>query len=282
MRKKPFQQIVETLSNDLSSEQLELLPEKWEKIGDVLILRLDDGLVSVEKDIAQVYAQVLHCKSVLKDTGGISGTLREPQFTFLYGDEETVTIHKENGVKFKIDPAKVMFSSGNMDERKRMADTAKTGEIVVDLFAGIGYFSIPIAVHAQPAKVYSCELNPTAFSFLKDNIRLNKVSHIVTPLLGDNRSVAPSNVADRVVMGFFGETYRFLPVAFQCLRNHKGIIHYHDTFPDKKIPDIALSQIQEVTEKYNRDSVLQHVQHVKSYAPGISHYVFDIKIVEKC
>jgi tRNA wybutosine-synthesizing protein 2 len=81
-------------------------------------------------------------------------------------------------------------------------------------------------------------------------------------------------------MGFFGETYQFLPTAFQCLHNQKGIIHYHDTFPDNKVPKQALKQIREVAETFDRNVVLQHVQHVKSYAPGISHYVFDVNIVE--
>lgn len=278
MKKKPFQQIIDQLSSVLSDEQIKMLPRKWEKIGDVLILRLDQPLISVQKEVAFVYAEVLNCKSVLKDTGGIIGEFRLPEISFVYGDKDTVTIHKENGVKYKTDPSELMFSSGNMDERKRMGEIVSSGEVVVDLFAGIGYFSLPIAVHSQVKQVYSCELNPVAFSYLEDNIKLNHVSDVITPILGDNRKVAPKNVADRVIMGYIGETKDFLPTAFESLKKQKGIIHFHDTFPDKKVPEYPLSLVQKVADSFQRSVILHHLQCVKSFAPGISHYVLDLVI----
>lgn len=280
MVKKPFQEIKDRLTPLLTEKQSKLLPKKWEKIGDVLIFSLNDKLLPVEQRIAKVYADVLSCKSVLKEVGGIDGPLRQPKVSLLYGDEDTVTVHKENGVKYKLDPSKIMFSSGNMDERKRMGELDCTDEIVVDLFAGIGYFSLPIAVHTDPKKVFCCELNPIAFSFLKENIVLNQVSDVITPLVGDNRNVAPRNVADRVLMGFFGDTHKYLPVAFQSLYYHTGIIHFHDTFPDTDVPQVPMSFIQEIAKQYNSSVSLSHVQKVKSFAPGISHYVLDVLVEE--
>ncbi|MBS3777753.1 MAG: class I SAM-dependent methyltransferase family protein, partial [Candidatus Thermoplasmatota archaeon] len=131
MKKTPFQKIRENLSNVFSESQLNLLPTKWEKVGDVLILTLEKELIPFEEKIAEVYAAVLSCKSVLKDTGGIVGEFREPEVRLIYGDENTVTVHKENGVKFKLDPAQIMFSSGNMSERKRMSYLDCHGETVV-------------------------------------------------------------------------------------------------------------------------------------------------------
>jgi tRNA wybutosine-synthesizing protein 2 len=277
----PFQQIIKQLSPLLSADQIALLPSKWEKIGDVLIIKFEKELESFEQEISRAYADVLSCKSVLKDKGGIVGPFREPDVSLIYGDEDTVTIHKENGVRFKLDPGRIMFSSGNMDERKRMADEVISGEVIVDLFAGILYFSLPIAVHSDPMQVYSCEINPTAFSFLQENILLNKVSDRITALFGDNRNVAPNGVADRVIMGYFNDTKQFLSVAFQCLRNHQGIIHFHDTFPNKSIPDVPFELIKHSAETFDRTAQLHNVQHVKSFAPGISHYVLDVVIKEK-
>ena len=281
MKNTPFQHIVEQLRPVLSEEQIMNLPSKWEKIGDVLIITIEKELQPIEEEVAKVYADVLSCKSVLKDEGGISGLFREPKVSLIYGNEDTITIHKENKILFKLDPKQIMFSSGNMDERKRMAELVGSGEIVVDLFAGIGYFSLPIAVHAHPKKVYSCEINPIAFSFLKENILLNKVSGRVTPLFGNNRDVAPCDVADRVIMGYFNDTKMFLPVALDCLHDQKGVIHFHGTFPDKTVPDVPLRLIQQAAETVKRRAHVQHVQHVKSFAPGISHYVLDVLIEEK-
>ena len=281
MSRTPFQQIKKQLPPNLSDNQISLLPNKWEKVGDVLILVLHEDLYPLEKQIAKVYAEVLSCKSVLKETSGISGQLRKPNVELIYGDERTVTTHKENGIIYKLDPAKIMFSSGNMDERIRMGNIVKPGEIVVDLFAGIGYFSLPMAVHGHPKKIFCCELNPIAYSFLKENIVLNKVKDIITPLVGDNRNVAPRNIADRVVMGFFGDTYKYLPIAFQSLHYQTGFIHFHDTFPDTKVPDIPLSFIEEQSHKYHKTVELLQLKKVKSIAPGVSHYVLDVLIEEK-
>ena len=277
----PYKQIKNELLPYLSNEQLTLLPNKWEKVGDVLIFVLHQDLYPMQKQIAKVYAKILSCKSVLKEISGISGQLRKPNVELIYGDERTVTTHKENGVIYKLDPSKIMFSSGNMDERIRMGNIVKPGEIVVDLFAGIGYFSLPMAVHGHPKKIFSCELNPIAYSFLKENIVLNKVKNVITPLVGDNRNVAPRNVADRVVMGFFGNTHKYLPIAFQSLYYQTGIIHFHDTFPDTKVPDIPLSFIQDQAKKYHKIVELLHLKKVKTIAPGISHYVLDVLIEEK-
>ena len=148
----------------------------------------------------------------------------------------------------------------------------------IDLFAGIGYFSIPIAVYSKPKKIYACELNPIAFNYLQKNISENNVKNIVDPLLGDSKKISPRNVANRIVMGYFGDTSSFLITALICLKNHKGIIHYHNVFPDKQIPSIPLKQIDIECKQFNRISHLLSIHKIKSYAPGISHYVFDVEI----
>ena len=278
MKKKPFEQIQQNLGSHLSEDECVLLPQKWEKIGSVLIFKLPVSLMSHKKLIAQVYAEVLQCSSVLLEKEGITGVFRTPSVEHVFGEKNTETVHKENGVCFALNPAKVMFSSGNMDERKRMATISNHHERVVDLFAGIGYFTLPMAVYSKPEHIVACEINPVAFEFLCKNIALNKVNDIVEPVLGDSMKIAPSDYADRVIMGYFHQTESFLPTAVNCLKNGKGIIHFHETYPDKQIPQMPL----EIFEKqlgisHHSFQILQYHK-VKSFAPGISHYVFDIKV----
>jgi len=281
MAEKPFEQIKKMLISNIPNGLVEFLPGKWEKVGDVLTFVLPEKLEPYKKNIAEKYANVLGCKTVLNDIGGISGEYREPNVEILFGNSETETVHNENRVKYKLDPQKVMFSSGNMDERIRMAHVSNSNEIVVDLFAGIGYFTLPMAVHGKPEKIFACEKNPISFNYLCQNITLNNVSSIVEPIHGDNRMVAPKNIADRVIMGYFGDTHQFLPIAFECLKNHCGIIHYHDKFADDTVPDKPLDIVENVAEEYNRKINLLSFKCIKSYAPGISHYVFDVKVGEK-
>ncbi len=277
----PWEKIRTSLSKNIPSNLINILPDKWEKIGDVAIIKLPSELKNHWEQIGKEYAKVLNCRTVLNDIGGIEGIYRKPKVEHIYGSKDTETIHKENGIRYKLDPQKIMFSSGNMDERIRMATISNEDEIVVDLFAGVGYFTLPMAVHSKPKKIFACELNPVAYNYLCENIVLNNVSNIVKPLKGDSRKVAPENVADRVILGFFGEINKFLPAALKCLKDYKGVIHYHDKFPDKIIPDKPLKIVESTVEKYDRRLELLGCKNVKSYAPGISHFVFDIRIGEK-
>ena len=274
----PFEKIREKLSKDIPPNLLDDIPNKWEIIGEVLIVKLPNNLLHHKELIGKVYADFLGCKTVLNDVGGISGELREPDVEIIYGSNETETIHKENGVRYKLDPQKIMFSSGNMDERIRMATISNKGRTIVDLFAGIGYFTLPIAVHSKPKKIFACEKNKTAYKYLTENIALNNVNSIVEPLFGDNRDTAPENVADRVIMGYFGGTEVFLPTAIKSLKDGKGIIHFHEKYSEKLVPDKPMESIQLVADDFNKKVELLQYKHVKSYAPGISHYVFDISV----
>lgn len=281
MRKNPLSTIKEELKDHLPSALIDKLPKRWEKIGDVLIIKLSKELKAYREIIGKTYANVLDCKSVLNDVGGIKGEMREPDLEFVYGSKDTETIHIENGVKFKLDPMKVMFSSGNMKERIRIATVSNEKETVVDLFSGIGYFSLPIAVHSRPRRIYACEKNKIAFDYLIQNISLNNVNSIIEPLFGDNREVAPENVADRVIMGYIGGTEKFLPTAIRCLKNGIGFIHFHERYPEEIVPKEPLKSFQKIADEFNRRIELKKCMIVKSYAPGINHYVFDILVGEK-
>ena len=281
MPQSPLDEIKEKLSDDIPNEFVKKLPDKWEKIGDTLVIVLPDFFDKYKQNIGKVYMDVLKCKAVLNEYGGISGELRTPNVEVIYGSKNTETIHSENGVRFKLDPQKVMFSSGNMKERIRMANISKPDEVVVDLFAGIGYFSLPIAVHSKPKLIYAVEKNPIAYDFLCKNISLNNVADIVEPIKGDNRDAAPENVADRVIMGYFGATIRFLPTAFRCLRNTSGMIHFQDKFPDDDVPTLPMQNINNEARRFGLIVDLVKHMKVKSFAPGISHYVFDLEVSER-
>ena len=281
MVQKPIKQIRKKLKYKIPLEKLRLLPDKWEKNGEMLIIKLDEKLKDYDVVIGEVYSDVLGCKTVLNDVGGITGDFREPDVEVIYGSHDTITIHKENGIKFKLNPQKVMFSSGNMSERKHMSKISCKDEIITDMFAGIGYFTLPLAVYCKPKKIFACEKNPIAYKYLRENIVLNHVSDIVEPLKGDNREVLPKNIADRVVMGYIGGTEKFFSNAIESLRDNTGIIHFHEKFPEDIVLDKPIKKFEEKTKKFNRKISLLDIRKVKSYAPGISHYVFDLKVKKR-
>jgi tRNA wybutosine-synthesizing protein 2 len=253
------------------------LPGKWELLGDVAIIRLTKELEPYAREIGEAYAEGLNLRAVLRDTGGISGEFREPLTEILYGTD-TETTHIENGVKFRLDAAKTMFSSGNEEERIRMATIRCDGETVVDMFAGIGYFSIPLAVYQKPRKIVACEINPAAHRFLVQNVALNKVEKVVTPVLGDNRDLPGESIADRVIMGYVKTTHEFLPRAVTLVKDG-GIIHYHETCPNDLLPGRPLQRLHEAVPQ-GRLEILRSKE-IKSYAPGVSHVVVDARVFKQ-
>jgi len=171
-----------------------------------------------------------------------------------------------------------MFSSGNLAERVGIAARIRPGQVVVDLFAGIGYFSIPIGVRSRPARVYACEVNPVAYGYLLENVRLNRAANVV-PLLGDCRDTAPSGVADWVLMGHFSAT-EYLDVAFRAMKD-AGTLVYHCLAPAKRFPQEAIKRIREAGAQAGCEIGGTRSRRMKSYAPGILHGVVEASVKRK-
>ncbi len=238
---------------------------KYKKIGDILILNDNPG------DLDNLAKK--HSVKTIMLIDHIQGTKREPVYRLLYG-EETETINKENKCLFKLDLSKVMWSKGNVNERLRIAKLVRDGETVLDMFAGIGYFSIPIGVHSNACKVISIEINPNSYYYLCENIKLNNCDNI-TPVLGDCLVETPNYNADRIVMGYVKTTHHYLKVAINSL-NKGGIIHYHETVPEKLMETRPISRIRQSAG--DRDVELLKINKIKKYAPGVEHVVIDALI----
>lgn len=272
-RTSPQERILADLS-DLPKNILNNLPRKWEYIGRIVIIKLEKSAEPYKQRIGKVYANQLKMDTVCVDRKGISGEFRRPSMEIIYGTQTEGT-RLENGILYSLDVTKVMFASGNMDERKRMKFLDCTGETVVDMFAGIGYFTLPIAKFANPYRVIACEKNPESFKFLKKNIELNDVSNIVIPVLGDNRDLDIEDATvDRVLMGYVKKTSDFLLKALRMIKPG-GMIHYHDTFHIREYRKM----VNEIFDKYCPGRYeIKNIREVKSFAPSVSHYVIDVKI----
>lgn len=269
--------IRELLSRELPPELVRMLPKHWVRIGDVLILPLRPELEPYRHRIAEVYARVLGVKTVLKK-GRIGGEFRETNYEVLYG-KDTVTVHVENGVRYKLDVARVMFSPANVKERVRMAGVARPGELVVDMFAGVGHLSLPMAVHGK-ARVIAIEKSPYTFRFLVENIELNRVQDRMTAYNIDNRDFPGEDVADRVLMGYVVRTHEFIPKALSIAKDG-AIIHYHNTVPERLMPEEPFETFRRTAEEHGYRVEKLNELVIKRYAPGVWHVVDDIRVFKR-
>ena len=271
-RRSPQEKIHDILSS--YDELSGIVPEKWEYVGDIVIVRMDPRCEQYKELIGRTYAEVLGAKTVCADVRGVSGEFRQPSMEIIYGTE-TESVRLENGIRYGFDVTKVMFASGNTDERMRMRKLDCNGETVVDMFAGIGYFTLPLAKYSGARRVFACEKNPESYRFLCRNIIDNELEDKVIPILSDNRNLAGRAFADRILMGYVQTTSEFVPKALTMIRPD-GIIHYHDTFYVSEYEDRICSIFDDACGPDGYE--IERIHEVKSYAPSVSHYVADIRI----
>jgi tRNA wybutosine-synthesizing protein 2 len=262
----------EGLRKKIPPAKLHLLPSGFQRIGDIIVLHIDRGLEAYEKDIGSFVRKKFNVKSVFKK-GHVSGNFRVPRMKRIAG-RSSVTIHRENGCLFRIDVSRLMFAKGNSFERNRIQPA--DGEDVVDMFAGLGYFSIPAARKNPSCRVYSVEKNPVAVKFLRENVKLNKISNIEV-IGGDCRDAGLKGV--RIIMGFFPGTESYLPAAFSFLRS-SGVIHYHNIYRKKELWRKPFGTLQSMALEngYRLEKVIS-ARVVKQYSPCKYHIVVDAKFV---
>ncbi|WP_243669801.1 hypothetical protein [Methanoculleus chikugoensis] len=192
--------------------------------------------------------------------------MRIPDVEILYGTAGEVR-HREQGCTFFLDPTRVMFAQGNRNEKARIAALVRPGERIADMFAGIGYFTIPAAMSG--ARVHAMEINPIAFEYLQRNIMANHVRGRAAGELGDCRELL-SGVYDRVLMGGHFDA----PLnARRRPRPRPGggsVLHVHS------IGDVSETIRERVGEAGFSAAVTS--RRVKKYGPHAWHMVQDVTI----
>lgn len=258
----------------------ELLPRRIRILGHVAILWLNPQIVKHKKLIGETTLEYNHkIQSVIRRTDAIAGPYRQPAVELIAGSQETETVFRENKVVYHIDPMKVMFSVGNKTERLRMSQLG-SDEFVIDMFAGIGQLSLPMAVHAKPRVIHAIEWNPDAYQYLQQNIQANKVTETYTSHFGDTSLITPGiGKADRVIMGLIQGTDMYLEQGVQCLRSG-GIMHIHEIGPKERMETELLMKIEKVAALTDRRVELRNTRMIKTYSPRYNHFVLDVQLVD--
>ncbi len=276
----------EKLKGELTEEEVSILPRGFQTIGKSIILKLNPRLIEKKKLISELYLKLLpKVRSVFINSGRIVGNFREPEkIEFIAGENNPIVEHKEHGIKYKFDITKIMFSKGNLNERKFLTTLVKEGETVVDMFAGIGYFSLPIGKHSQPEKIYSIEHNPESYKYLVENIKINHLTEKIIPIKGDCREevlkLSKSGIrADHVIMGVFPAPKDFIKEALSLTKS-KGTIFHYEGIAEKEKHGSLFEEFAKIAKKENYNSKLKSYRFVKSYGPNLYHVVLDIFVIK--
>jgi tRNA G37 N-methylase Trm5 len=194
----------------------------------------------------------------------------------------------EQGIKQSFDMTRVMFSRGNISEKIRFGKLVKEGDKILDMYTGIGYYTLPALIHGHASYVYACEWNEHAANALRFNIKDNHVEDRVTVLVGDCRIVAQEHnlvdMFDRVSLGLLPSSEGGWRTAVRALKTASGgWLHIHGNVPVKEVDswafwvcDRLLTLIKEEDLPGCWIVLCEHVEKVKSFAPTVSHFVADI------
>ncbi len=276
--------LVEQAGAELSL--LEALPKRWERFADVALLQRgafagDEWAALVGPELWRAVAAALKVERVGR-IGEIVGERRESSVELLLGDDDWV-VRRENGVDYGYRFSQCMFSAGNVNERRRMGEVGRAGEIVVDLFCGIGYYSLPLLL-SDVAHVHCCEWNPNAVAALEWGLEGNGVEEKCTIHAGDNRVTAPKlkGVTDRVVLGLLPTAEGGYDLAVDCLKESGGTLHIHGVAPAENHHSWVEQTIEKFTDLAPQFTISESARvRVKSYAPHWDHLVLDLEFTPR-
>lgn len=275
----PVERVRARLRREGQAHVAALLPKGYQRLHDVLLIRLPLEALPFGAHIGSLYREEFGVATVLAIDRVQKGSRREPH-THLLAGERTETVIRDGEIQYVTDAAQLLYSAGNMEERHRVAALIRPGERVADLFAGIGYFAIPIAKVGHASVVYAVDKNPKAFHYLERNIAMNQVPGIVVPLLGDNREVPlPTQSFDRILLGYLPSALPYVGRALELLSPSGGWVHVH-TVSSTRIGAAAMLQqgIREAVARAGRRVEKATVRRIKSYAPCRVHLVVNVRI----
>lgn len=255
---------------------LEVVPH-FEIVGDIALI--EDDVAEPEKVADAIMTVKKNVKTVLAAMSPVEGEFRTRRFRTVAGEDRTSTIHREYGSRFYIDLERAYFTPRLATERARILTQIEEGQTVVDMFAGVGPYSIMIARKSPEIQVIAIDKNPDAVEFLHRNVELNSTSN-VEAIEGDANIEAErfASVADHVIMNLPHNANEFLDAAVKlCAPN--AIIHYYDITPEDDLFESSLKLIDEAAERAGRTTELVETRVVRSYAPHQFNVCIEMRVL---
>ncbi|MCK4477275.1 class I SAM-dependent methyltransferase family protein [Candidatus Bathyarchaeota archaeon] len=273
------------LRGKLSPEELALVYKSYDIIGDIAIIQVPDKLLPLNETIAEaLMRQHKHVKAVWRQSSPVFGDFRLRKLEWIAGKKKTETVYKEHGCLLKVDVGKCYFSPRLGFERMRIANLVRDNEVVVNMFAGVGCYSVIIARHSKAAKIYSIDINPVAVKYMRENVLLNKMVNTVIPIEGDAGTTIEEmlkNIADRILMPLPEKAYKYIDSAFLAVKLQGGWIHYYSFEHAKKEEnpiEKAKTQVGEKLKQQNVNFELPFGRIVRQTGPNWYQIAIDIQV----
>ncbi len=270
------------LENVLTIDESNELISAFDQIGEIIIVRIPDSLLSKKKIIGEtLLKEVKIVKSVFYQASAVEGDFRTRNLEILAGEDNTETEYKEFGCRFRVDVANAFFSPRLSTERERIANLIQENETMTNMFAGVGMFSI-MAAKKTKCTVFSLDINPTASKLCEKNIELNKLAGNVISINGNATDIINEQLidkSDRTLMLLPERSDEFLESAINTTKSG-GIIHYYSHIhADKKTDAGKLSEEHYLKVSPVKSEILLS-KIVRPVGPRYYQTVVDVKITK--
>lgn len=271
-----------TLLAGLDSSKTKLIPRSYDIIGDIAIIELPSKLYDDAPRIGEALL-TLHgrLKSVYVKAGPVSGEFRLRQLRLIAGEQKVETVHRENGCLFAVNVATTFFNPRLGGERKRVALQVAGDEKVLDLFAGVGPFSVLIA-KLSGAKVYAVDSNPEAIRCLRENLQLNHVEERVKVFECDAKQLPKklSGKIDRIIMNLPEKSSEFVEVACRALKTTGGILHFYTFQTEPRVLSKAETLLTTGVEDFGRKiRMIQVSKAIREISPRTYQIAVDAEVM---
>jgi tRNA (guanine37-N1)-methyltransferase len=268
------------LENVLTLEENSKLISAFDQIGEIIIVRIPDSLLSKKKIIGEtLLKEVKIAKSVFYQASDVEGDFRTRKLEILAGENNTETEYKEFGCKFTVDVENAFFSPRLSTERERIANLIQDGEIITNMFGGVGMFSI-MAAKKKKCTVFSLDINPIASKLCEKNIELNKLAGNIISINGDASEIIKEQLmdkSDRTLMVLPERSDEFLESAINTTKNG-GIIHYYSHIHADKKSDAGKLSEEHFLQISPIQSEILTSKIVRPVGPRYYQTVVDVKI----
>jgi tRNA (guanine37-N1)-methyltransferase len=249
-------------------------------VGDIAIIRLKDELVHHAEQIGQALLWVQPRLRAVAVDGGVKGELRLRDIRLIAGKGPLTSVHREYGLELEVDLEKAYFSPRLATEHNRVAKMVEKGEILLDMFTGIGPFAIMAARMGNTREVHAIDLNEEAIRLAEKNAGRNRVGHLVQFHVGDAREVVPTlGTFNRIVMNHPHGARDFLEMAMRAARKN-ATIHLHLIGRHEEADEAGEEAFEMASRTGHGGARLATTHVVRTYAPGIAHYCLDIVLVK--
>ncbi|HJN57537.1 MAG TPA: class I SAM-dependent methyltransferase family protein [Nitrososphaerales archaeon] len=270
------------LTGIFNETEIQLLYGGFDVVGNIAVIKIPDSLMNKKRIIATTLLdKIKPVTTVLMQSTPVSGDFRTRHLELIGGEDKTTTEYREHGCIFKVDLATAYFSPRLSTERQRIAELVQPGETVVNLFAGVGAFSIIIAKKVPETRIYSVDINPEANQQAIENIRVNKVNKNVIPILGDARNAVSQieEKAERVLMPLPEKAAEYLDTAIELLKTPYGVVHYYTHTYASRRENAFEGPTKEIKKNIlkNRYSIVSK-RIVREVGPRWYQVVLDLKI----